>query len=154
MELQSSEEGHFVPVGCHGFYRHGAVRARFDQQPLEAYATAAACLDAQHATGDPAWGAHAQMAFDWFLGVNDVGVPLIDPTTGTCYDGLQPGGVNQNQGAESMLAFLLARLHLRMAEAATTAAEAAQEAARVLTDRSTERPIDRSTDRSAAGALT
>lgn len=126
------DDAHFVPIGCHGFYQHGAVRARFDQQPIEAYATIAACLDAYRVTGEMHWHARAQATFDWFLGQNDLAVALIDPTSGACYDGLQPDGVNRNQGAESTLAYLLASLDLRRVEAALVAQSATQAAAQLL----------------------
>jgi glycosyltransferase involved in cell wall biosynthesis len=132
VQIQSDDHERFVPVGCHGFYRRGEDRARFDQQPIEAYATIAACLDARRITGDASWDQQARLAFDWFLGQNDLGIPLINPATGACCDGLQPDGVNQNQGAESTLAFLLAQLELRLAEAELSAAETAREAARML----------------------
>ena len=74
-----------------------------------------AALDAQLITGDDRWLAEAHRAFDWFLGRNDLQLPLYDPTTGGCRDGLEVDRVNQNQGAESTLAFLLAALELRSA---------------------------------------
>jgi hypothetical protein len=132
MDIQFGEAGRFIPIGCHGFYRRGEERARFDQQPIEAYATIAACLDAYRVTGNARWRVQAQSVFDWFLGRNDLGIPLIDPATGACYDGLQPDWVNQNQGAESTLAFLLSLLELRTAEAETLAEEAAREAERLV----------------------
>jgi glycosyltransferase involved in cell wall biosynthesis len=113
--VQHAEEGHFAPIGCHGFYERGAAPARFDQQPLEAHAMVLAALDAQLITGDDRWLAEAQRAFDWFLGRNDLRLSLYDPTTGGCRDGLEVDRVNQNQGAESTLAFLLAALELRSA---------------------------------------
>jgi glycosyltransferase involved in cell wall biosynthesis len=132
MEVQSGQDGQFVPIGCHGFYRRGGARARFDQQPIEAYATIAACLDAYRVTGEERWRAQAQSTFDWFIGRNDLRMPLIDPATGACYDGLQSDWANQNQGAESTLAFLLSLLELRAAEAELLAEQAAREAAQVL----------------------
>ena len=42
----------------------------------------------------------------WFLGDNDVRVAMFDPVTGGGYDGLEPGGHNDNQGAESTLALV------------------------------------------------
>jgi glycosyltransferase involved in cell wall biosynthesis len=127
LDLQCSESGYFVPIGCQGFYPRGERRARFDQQPIEAYATAAACLDAFRCTGDTRWTEQSQLVFDWFLGRNDLRMPLIEPATGACYDGLQPDGVNQNQGAESTLAFLLSLLDLRLAEEEVTTSEGAAE---------------------------
>jgi glycosyltransferase involved in cell wall biosynthesis len=112
-ELQIAEAGHFRPIGSNGFYRRGEARAAFDQQPIEAQATVAACLEAWRATGDIAWHQHAQRAFDWFLGWNDLGLEIYSPMTGGCCDGLHADRVNRNQGAESTLAFLLALVEMR-----------------------------------------
>ncbi|RRR70037.1 MAG: glycosyltransferase [Candidatus Viridilinea halotolerans] len=117
---QLDAAGHFVPVGCHGFAQRGGAMARYDQQPLEAHAMVLATLDAWQITGDPVWRTQAHRAFAWFLGDNDLGLALYDPTTGGCYDGLLVDRVNQNQGAESTLAYLLARLELgRVTEASS-----------------------------------
>jgi hypothetical protein len=114
--VQTAPEGHFVPVGSNGFYVRGGVRARFDQQPIEAQATVSACLSAYAVTGEVRWRQAAQKAFDWFLGQNDLGQSLYDHHTGGCRDGLHPDRSNQNEGAESTLAFLQALLELRLAE--------------------------------------
>ena len=132
---QSGEWGQFTPVGCLGFHQRGEVRARFDQQPVEAYATVAAYLDAFRVTGDAEWGRRAEGVFGWFLGANDLHTPMFDAQTGACFDGLQPDWVNQNQGAESTLAFLLASLELRLAEAESAAEEVARAAAQLLSVR-------------------
>jgi len=116
--IQRADGGHFVPIGCNGFYPRGGERARFDQQPIEAHATVSACLEAHRATGDDQWKVEAQRAFDWFVGRNDLRTPIYDPSTGGCHDGLQPDHVNPNLGAESMLAFLLSLVEMRLAEAA------------------------------------
>jgi hypothetical protein len=107
---------HFVPIGSSGFYRRGSGRARFDQQPVEAQAMVSACLETYRITGDKRWRKEAQRAFEWFLGRNDLNLPIYDPTTGGCRDGLHPDRVNENQGAESTLAFLQTLLELRLAE--------------------------------------
>ena len=102
-------------IGNDGWLRRDGHRARFDQQPLEAAALVDACLDAaRHGTGAAAtrWRERAALACGWFRGVNDLGVSLVDGETHACRDGLHPGGVNQNQGAESILALLLAELDL------------------------------------------
>ncbi len=108
--------GHFVPIGSNGFYQRGGHRARFDQQPVEAQAMVSSCLEAQRLTGDERWHKEARRAFDWFLGRNDLNLPIYDPTTGGCRDGLHADRPNENQGAESSLAFLQAVLELRLAE--------------------------------------
>ena len=114
--LQTAHRGHFVPIGSNGFYIRGAERARFDQQPIEAQATVSACLAAYAVTNVAGWLEYAQTAFDWFLGRNDLGQSLFDPETGGCRDGLHPDRCNENQGAESTLAFLHALLEMRLAE--------------------------------------
>ncbi|HXW01607.1 MAG TPA: glycosyl transferase family 1, partial [Anaerolineae bacterium] len=115
-EIQRSPEGHFVPIGSDGFYSRGGERARFDQQPIEAQAMVSACLEAHRMTGNEYWRQEARRAFDWFLGRNDLGLPLYDPMTGGCRDGLHPDRLNQNQGAESTLAFLLSCVEMQLAE--------------------------------------
>ncbi|HSA99813.1 MAG TPA: glycosyltransferase family 4 protein, partial [Anaerolineales bacterium] len=112
--IQTSKRGHFVPIGSNGFFRNNGTRTYYDQQPVETHAMLSACLEAYHATGDEHWRNEAWRIFEWFLGRNDLQLPLYDPSTGGCRDGLQPDRVNQNQGAESTLAFLLSLLEIEM----------------------------------------
>jgi glycosyltransferase involved in cell wall biosynthesis len=112
-----SETGHFVPIGSNGFYPRAGERSRFDQQPVEVQGVVSACLEAHRLTGDPRWRREARHAFDWFLGRNDLNLPVYDPTTGGCRDGLHPDRVNENQGAESTLAFLHSLIELRHSDA-------------------------------------
>ncbi len=105
--------GHFVPIGSQGFCHQGGEKARFDQQPLEAAGAVSACLQAYRVTGDSHWRNEAWSAFKWFLGDNDLQLPLYDSTTGGCRDGLHPDRANENQGAESTISFLMALLEMR-----------------------------------------
>ena len=105
--------GHFVPIGSQGFYRQNGEKARFDQQPLEAAGAVSACLQAYRVTGDGRWRNDAWSAFNWFLGDNDLQLPLYDPATGGCRDGLHPDRANENQGAESTLSFLMALVEMQ-----------------------------------------
>lgn len=109
LEQQTGAGDHFSPIGCHGFWPQGKEKAQFDQQPVEAHATISACIAALGVTGDKIWMDHARRCFDWFLGRNDIGLPLYDETTGGCRDALLHDHINENQGAESTLAFLLSR---------------------------------------------
>ena len=109
-------KGHFVPIGSQGFYSKKTEKARFDQQPVEACAVVAACLQAYRATGKGRWRKEAWSAFNWFLGDNDLQIALYDATTGGCRDGLHPDRANENQGAESTLSFLMALLEMRKLE--------------------------------------
>ncbi|MDB4509842.1 glycosyl transferase family 1, partial [Akkermansiaceae bacterium] len=109
--IQTTQAGHFRPIGSNGFYQKEGTRADFDQQPVEAQAMVSACYEAFRATKDPMWQEEVKRAFEWFLGRNDLGTPLYDFTTGGCSDGLHLDRVSENQGAESTLAF-----HLSLAE--------------------------------------
>jgi glycosyltransferase involved in cell wall biosynthesis len=108
---------HFVPIGSQGFYHQGGEKARFDQQPLEAAGAVSAGLEAYRITGDSRWRSEAWSAFNWFLGDNDLQLPLYDSVTGGCRDGLHPDRANENQGAESTLSFLMALLEMRSLQA-------------------------------------
>jgi len=109
--LENTFEGdHFSFIGCHGWYERGKVRAGFDQQPIEAADTIMMLRAAYDATKETKFLVLQRKAFDWFLGANDLRIPLYDFRTKGCSDGLMAGGVNGNQGAESTLSFMLSLL--------------------------------------------
>lgn len=112
LDVETAPEGHLSIVGNDGWYLRGQGKAQFDQQPLEAHGLVDACLTAARITSEPQWVRDAWRCFRWFLGDNDLKAPLYSPETGGCYDGLTPNGPNQNQGAESSLAYLLSLLTL------------------------------------------
>jgi hypothetical protein len=116
VSVQRSPAGHFRPIGSNGFYAMDGSHADFDQQPVEAQAMVAACLEAYRATLKPEWYLEAKRAFEWFLGRNDLCLPLYDASTGGCGDGLHEDRVNENQGAESTLAFQLSLAEMNAAE--------------------------------------
>lgn len=103
-ELQTDPAGHFRSVGTESFGKVYSRPLPFDQQPVDAWAMIEASTLAFEVTGDSQWQRHAEAAFDWFNGQNDLGLRLATPNGG-CYDGLQVDRVNLNQGAESILAF-------------------------------------------------
>ncbi|MGD0913228.1 MAG: glycosyltransferase family 4 protein [Terracidiphilus sp.] len=109
----------FVPIGSNGFFIEGNEKARFDQQPVEACATVSACLEVYRLTEESCWLEEAHRVFHWFLGKNDLHAPVYDPRTGGCRDGLHPDRINENQGAESTLSFLMALLEMRVAKVAS-----------------------------------
>jgi hypothetical protein len=113
------EDDLFVPIGSRGFFAQDGERARFDQQPVEACATISACLHAFRLTEEKCWLDEAWCAFRWFLGENDLQVPLYDAVTGGCRDGLHPDRANENQGAESTLSFLMSLLEMRNIQTST-----------------------------------
>jgi glycosyltransferase involved in cell wall biosynthesis len=109
----------FVPIGSNGFYVEGSAKARFDQQPVEACSTVSACLEVYRLTEESQWLDEARRVFAWFLGKNDLQLPLYDASTGGCRDGLHPDRINENQGAESTLSFLMALLEMQAATVAS-----------------------------------
>lgn len=113
MKMQTAALGHFRPVGTDGFSETRTKPRGFDQQPLEATATIAACHAAWRADQDIEWRSEAGRAFAWFLGSNDLSLPIVDPDTGSCRDGLHPTRVNENRGGESVVSYLLGLVELR-----------------------------------------
>jgi hypothetical protein len=113
IETQAGDGGVFSPVGNSHWWPRRGQRSRFDQQPIEAAAMVSAALDAFRVTSRWCYPAAAETAYGWFLGDNDLGVALADPVDGSCFDGLTPGGVNRNQGAESTLMWLTALERIR-----------------------------------------
>ena len=115
VRIQTADAGNFSPIPNTGWQR-GTPRPRFDQQPIEAQCMVEACFRAWRVTNDNCWREAMTSAFEWFLGRNDLGRPVYDYATGGCHDGLHPEGVNDNEGAESTLAFLGSLLTLRYAK--------------------------------------
>ena len=105
--IQTDIKNNFKPVGADSFYKRNGVFPVYDQQPIEAYATVSACLEAFRATKDPSWYDEAWKAFQWYLGRNTLAASLYDPHTDGCCDGLHVDRCNLNQGAESTISFLL-----------------------------------------------
>jgi hypothetical protein len=113
LEALVDEEGRFHPVGNRGWWPHLGPPARFDQQPIEAGSLAAVADLAHELTGDHRYLDVADAAYGWFIGRNDLGLSVALPSRGACQDGLGPGRVNRNQGAESTLVWLMTVEHLR-----------------------------------------
>ncbi len=105
-------QGKFVPIGNDGWYKRGGKRAFYDQQPLEATAMVETAIDAFYATNDKRYVKIAYDVFPWFLGRNTLNTTLYNPETAGCFDGLSCKNVNLNQGAESSISYLLARLKI------------------------------------------
>lgn len=117
----------FTPVGGRG---PADAKPGFDQQPIEAWAMADACARAHAITADPRWLDAVDLAAAWFVGGNDVGVAVFDPVTGGGFDGLEPTGVNRNEGAESTLAFVATMAQVRAVGAGQAASSSAASASR------------------------
>jgi hypothetical protein len=103
-------EGYLKPIGSHGWLlRHGEA-ALYDEQPIEACEMLLAYLEAAKVLGDKSYINRATLCYQWYLGKNSLGVSLIDPQSGGCYDGIHESGVNLNQGSESIISYTIAHL--------------------------------------------
>lgn len=113
LTAQTTPMGYFRAVGTESFGDQRKAPRAFDQQPLEATATISACLAAWHADGNAEWAEKAARVFAWFLGSNDLSVPLVDLETGSCRDGLHRDRPNENRGGESVVSYLLSLSEIR-----------------------------------------
>jgi len=106
----SFENDYFSAIGQNGWYFRDSKRAYFDQQPEDTASTTEALVTAYQVTKKKLYAEQAQKVFDWFLGKNHLSQMVYDEATGGCYDGLGKYSLNFNQGAESTISYLLARL--------------------------------------------
>ena len=114
--VQVDEDGLFEPIGSTRAFLRGEEKPRFDQQPVEVGTMISACIEAWNITQDAKWMERAWKAFSWFKGANWLRQPMMDLETGGCFDGLQRDAINQNQGAESTVSFLLACAEMKAFE--------------------------------------
>ncbi|BDG34423.1 YyaL domain-containing protein [Saccharococcus caldoxylosilyticus] len=106
VDKMSGRDGVIRPIGNRGWC-DGHRRADWDQQPIDVMKLALAAREAYRVLGDDAYREVVRRCRDWFYGDNDLGIPLVDPSDGSCCDGLTPDGPNLNRGAESTLSYLL-----------------------------------------------
>ncbi|MCF7809576.1 glycosyltransferase family 4 protein [bacterium] len=112
LQIQTIKKtGHISLIGNSAWYKKGGKKSKYDQQPVDALCLLEACYQAYQVTGDESWRSKVDTVFAWFLGKNDRNECLYDFKTGGCFDGLQRWGLNQNQGGESTISWLVA-LHI------------------------------------------
>ncbi|HWA51839.1 MAG TPA: glycosyltransferase [Patescibacteria group bacterium] len=102
----------YFPIGQNGWFKKRKARAHFDQQPEDPASMVLALTTAWRCLKDPKYSHLAFQCFSWFLGNNMLGYSMYDYTDGSSFDAITPSGVNHNQGAESLLSYLLARLKI------------------------------------------
>ncbi len=112
LEKQCLIDGMLQVIGCNGWYFKGRERAWFDQQPVDVMMMVLAALAAFRVTGEQKYLELAKISFEWFFGRNALGVPVHDPVTGGCFDGLMATGRNSNQGAESTICCLISQIEM------------------------------------------
>ena len=109
--VEHSFEGEVcVPVGQAGWFQKGYRKEKYDQQPEEVSALILALHQMVLVGGDEFYREKKKLAFDWFMGNNLSRQIVYTHFTGGCYDGINKEGINLNQGAESAISYLLARL--------------------------------------------
>ncbi len=121
----------FRPVGNDGWMHRGSEKPDFDQQAIETMAMVLMYYQAYHLTQNPNMLHKMNATFMWFHGNNLLRVPIYDPETNGCCDGLQPGKLNRNQGAESTLAYLISHLTILKAIDDSQAAAVTKETTRL-----------------------
>lgn len=115
LKVQTAPEGHLSVIGNDGWLDKNGNRSMFDQQPIEVKSLIDACLEVYVSTGDKKWFEESERCLSWFLGHNDLQLPVCDYKTGGCGDGLESQGVNGNQGAESTLAWIISLVSMHTA---------------------------------------
>lgn len=108
LAMETTKDAIFVPIGSNGWYMKGGERALYDQQPVDTGAMVETVVLAHKLTQLPAHEKTLRQALGWFFGLNTKCVEVYDNATGACYDGITAEGLNENQGSESTVAFLLA----------------------------------------------
>ncbi len=98
----------FDMVGNQGWYSYNGEKPIFDQQPIEAGYLTQAYVSAYEIVRDRKYLELARYAFEYFLGRNRLQTVMYDYSTGAVCDGLNRDGMNCNQGAESVICFLMA----------------------------------------------
>jgi len=116
LERKTLYKEHFIPIGNKGWHSKNSSLPVFDQQAIEAMAMIFMYQQAYRVTKDPQHIANINTCFSWFLGKNELHVPLYDHETKGCCDGLCSDGLNRNQGAESTLAYLTSHLIVQKAK--------------------------------------
>lgn len=112
LEKQKAPEGHLSVIGNVNWHNRNGLTSTFDQQPIEIMCLIGACAAAFRSTGEMKWLDQGHRCLGWFLGSNDLNEQIYDFKTGGCCDGIQPTGINANQGAESTLCWLLSLLSM------------------------------------------
>jgi len=97
-------------ISNRGWLLKGGEREQYGEQPIDVAYTILALRKFHDIFKDAEYLNKMEMAFNWFLGNNHLQHVIYNPTTGGCFDGLEEHSVNLNQGAESTVSYLMARL--------------------------------------------
>jgi hypothetical protein len=115
LESKVFHNGILRPIGNEGWHKRGGAVAQFDQQGIDVMAMVLFYQQAFRVTREQQYLSRMYKSYQWFLGANDLGLSLYDPSTGGCADGLHSEGINLNQGAESTLAYWISHVVVSLA---------------------------------------
>jgi glycosyltransferase involved in cell wall biosynthesis len=97
----------YQPIGNEHWHKKNQEKSLHDQQPEDPASMMLALSAAYTYSHDKKYIPLMQQCFSWFLGNNSSHISLYDSKTGGCFDGLLPDRVNLNQGAESLISYLM-----------------------------------------------
>nr|MBC8489343.1 glycosyltransferase [Bacteroidota bacterium] len=112
LESITMKNGNLKPIGSKGWFRKGGVCADFAQQSVDVMGMVLLFFKAYEVTKEKKYLDKMFISYMWYLGKNDLNIPVYDYKTGGCNDGLEEYGLNRNQGAESTLSYLISHLTL------------------------------------------
>ena len=104
------KEDQIKVISNQGWHHKDKEVKQYGEQPVDVAGTILALQTFYKVYEEPEYKNKMQFAYDWFLGKNHLHQIIYNPKTGGCYDGLEENHVNLNQGAESTISYLLARL--------------------------------------------
>lgn len=110
LESVTMKSGYLKPIGSNGWFRKGEVCADFAQQSVDVMGMVLLFFKAYEVTKEKKYLDKMFISDMWYLGKNDLNLPVYDFETGGCNDGLEEYGLNNNQGAESTLSYLISHL--------------------------------------------
>ena len=104
------KRGGIVVISNKGWLKKGDDTEGYGEQPIDVAYTILTLSTFYDLFKDEEYLNKISIAFNWFLGKNRLNQIVYNPCTGGCYDGLEETHVNLNQGAESTISYLMARL--------------------------------------------
>ncbi|MDC0977685.1 glycosyltransferase, partial [bacterium] len=116
LEKKTFNDGYLSLIGSDDWHQRDNIRSQYAQQPIDAMSMVMMYFKSYTVLQDKKYIDKMYLSFKWFIGENDLRIPLYDFETCGCNDGLESYGVNRNQGAESMLAYLIAHLTVLLAD--------------------------------------
>ncbi|WP_400263336.1 hypothetical protein ACFX5U_09945 [Sphingobacterium sp. SG20118] len=101
------QHGFLSIIGNQKWAKQNQNMSKFGQQPIDVTATVLLFREVYEITKNEEYFEKMIRSFEWFLGENDLKLPLYDHNTKGCCDGLETYGINRNQGAESTLCYFI-----------------------------------------------